>query len=223
MDANVKGEADASTAAAGPRTWQPPPPPRHPRRPRRCRHRRCSAGRAMAPGGGLWVAPHVVPDDWYFIYPTALAGPHARVLTNDEMRDHIWQLKLGKRLSFGRWKARHVVRFDFSHASSPLLPPPKLLLEPPPIYSREIQQGVRDEARATTAPMASAHGSCVMNNKSPTRQSTSANETMMQRARMEERRYTSRMSAGCASVTAFEGCIRQRGRALWVRTSGSYP
>lgn len=186
VDANVvkKARADASTAAAGPSNVA-------------AASATSGTSSATSPmqlvtpedaalverwrqGGGLWVAPDVVPDDWYFMYATALAGPHARVLTNDEMRDHIWQLKLGKRLSFGRWKARHVVRFDFSHASSPLLPPPKLLLESPPIYSREIQQGVRDEARASnllqwhlpTAPAVSA-----ANNKSPTRQSTSANET----------------------------------------------
>ena len=98
--------------------------------------------------GCLWAVRDSLADDWFFMWATAL-GPHMQLVTIDEMRDHLWNLKLRERLSFARWKARHVVRFEFSHPSMPGAPPPKLRLELPPPYSHEIQQSA---AAAPGAP-----------------------------------------------------------------------
>ena len=41
---------------------------------------------------------------------------------------------------FRRWKARHVIHFDFSHGASPERDVPTLTLREPPPYSVEIQR-----------------------------------------------------------------------------------
>ena len=49
--------------------------------------------RAWRAGGvGLWVCPEGTSDDWYWMYATVVAGADARVLSNDEMRDHAFRM-----------------------------------------------------------------------------------------------------------------------------------
>ena len=49
--------------------------------------------RAWRAGGvGLWVCPEGTSDDWYWMYATVVAGAEARVLSNDEMRDHAFRM-----------------------------------------------------------------------------------------------------------------------------------
>ena len=93
----------------------------------------------------LWVCVEGASDDWYWMYATVVAGAEARVLSNDEMRDH--SLRLLKPAYFARWKARHVIHFDFSHGAQSDRPEPVISLREPPAFSVEIQrsEGARDD------------------------------------------------------------------------------
>jgi hypothetical protein len=51
-------------------------------------------------------------DDWYWLYAAIFFGARTLVVTNDEMRDHHFQM-LHLR-SFVRWKERHQVRYELS-------------------------------------------------------------------------------------------------------------
>ena len=120
--------------------------------------------RSWRASGALWVTRPGADDDWYWMYATALLGAHVRVLTNDEMRNHHGGLReryvkpqrrhtrsVGVDVSgseqlpswFARWKARHVIRFDFSHGAEADRPLPALLLRLPTAYSSEVQRGAR--------------------------------------------------------------------------------
>lgn len=94
-----------------------------------------------AGGIGLWVCPDGTSDDWYWMYATVVAGAEARVLSNDEMRDHAFRMLAPS--YFARWRARHLVRFDFSHGARHDRPEPILTLTEPPAFSVEIQQSSR--------------------------------------------------------------------------------
>ena len=89
--------------------------------------------------GNLWATPDGYADDWYWMYATLLLGEGGRVLTCDQMRDHLFHLTLGKPLE--RWKTRHVVRFDFSSSDPEGAErvATEINLHEPPLYSHEIQ------------------------------------------------------------------------------------
>ncbi|CBI28050.3 unnamed protein product, partial [Vitis vinifera] len=69
----------------------------------------------------LYTTPTGSNDDWYWLY--AAIKFKCLIVTNDEMRDHIFQL-LGNDF-FPKWKERHQVHFSFSD-SGPVfhMPPP---------------------------------------------------------------------------------------------------
>ncbi|PQP95779.1 proteinaceous RNase P 1 chloroplastic/mitochondrial isoform X1 [Prunus yedoensis var. nudiflora] len=69
----------------------------------------------------LYATPTGSNDDWYWLY--AAIKFKCLLVTNDEMRDHIFQL-LGNDF-FPRWKERHQVHFSFSDAGPVFhMPPP---------------------------------------------------------------------------------------------------
>ncbi|KAF9616477.1 hypothetical protein IFM89_029774 [Coptis chinensis] len=69
----------------------------------------------------LYATPTGSNDDWYWLY--AAIKFKCFLVTNDEMRDHIFQL-LGNDF-FPRWKERHQVRFSFSDGGPEFnMPPP---------------------------------------------------------------------------------------------------
>ncbi|GLU09885.1 hypothetical protein SLE2022_267200 [Rubroshorea leprosula] len=69
----------------------------------------------------LYATPSGSNDDWYWLY--AAIKSKCLLVTNDEMRDHTFQL-LGNDI-FPKWKERHQVRFSFSDAGPVLhMPPP---------------------------------------------------------------------------------------------------
>ncbi|PIN25412.1 Ribonuclease P [Handroanthus impetiginosus] len=78
--------------------------------------------------GVLYATPYGSNDDWYWLY--AAVKLKCLLVTNDEMRDHIFEL-LGSNFFF-RWKERHQVRYTFTKGS------PKLMM--PPSYSLIIQE-----------------------------------------------------------------------------------
>ncbi|XP_068662200.1 proteinaceous RNase P 2-like [Aristolochia californica] len=78
--------------------------------------------------GALYTTPKGSNDDWYWIY--AAVKNKCSIVTNDEMRDHIFEL-LGQDF-FLRWKERHQVHYTFVKGV--------VKLQMPPPYSTVIQE-----------------------------------------------------------------------------------
>ncbi|KAE8712002.1 hypothetical protein F3Y22_tig00110266pilonHSYRG00109 [Hibiscus syriacus] len=78
--------------------------------------------------GILYATPYGSNDDWYWLY--AAVSCKCLVVTNDEMRDHLFQL-LGNSF-FPRWKEKHQVRLSMTRTG--------LVLIMPPPYSIVIQE-----------------------------------------------------------------------------------
>ncbi|CAO2196098.1 unnamed protein product [Urochloa humidicola] len=78
--------------------------------------------------GALYTTPSGSNDDWYWLY--AAIKLNCLLVTNDEMRDHIFEL-LGSSF-FPKWKQRHRVKYTFNKG--------KAVLVMPPPYSSKIQE-----------------------------------------------------------------------------------
>ncbi|VVB12147.1 unnamed protein product [Arabis nemorensis] len=76
----------------------------------------------------LYTTPPGSNDDWYWLYATAKLK--CLLVTNDEMRDHIFELLSSS--FFQKWKERHQVRYTFVKGC--------LKLEMPPPFSVVIQE-----------------------------------------------------------------------------------
>ena len=76
-------------------------------------------------------------DDWYWLYAAAQTG--AMVVTNDQMRDHDFQMLSPRQ--FLQWKERHQVFYQFV---GQYRREPKLLY--PPKYSERIQRALDGSA-----------------------------------------------------------------------------
>ncbi|KAJ7981147.1 proteinaceous RNase P 1 [Quillaja saponaria] len=75
--------------------------------------------------GVLYTTPSGSNDDWYWLY--AAVKLKCLLVTNDEMRDHIFEL-LGSNF-FTKWKERHQVRYTFVKGNAKLqMPPPYSLV-----------------------------------------------------------------------------------------------
>ncbi|KAL3638930.1 hypothetical protein CASFOL_016837 [Castilleja foliolosa] len=74
--------------------------------------------------GVLYGTPYGSNDDWYWLY--AAVKLKCLLVTNDEMRDHIFEL-LGSNFFF-RWKERHQIRYTFMKNSLKLIMPPSYSL-----------------------------------------------------------------------------------------------
>lgn len=82
----------------------------------------------------LVTTPPGSNDDWYWLYASVLAGEKGLVVTNDEMRDHIFQTLESR--SFQTWKAAHQVRFQVYDNKVDLVEPGK--------YTTAIQRKGQD-------------------------------------------------------------------------------
>lgn len=78
--------------------------------------------------GVLYTTPNGSNDDWYWLY--AAVKLRCLLVTNDEMRDHIFEL-IGSSF-FNQWKERHQVHYTFVKGNLKLLMPPS--------YSYVIQE-----------------------------------------------------------------------------------
>ncbi|CAO2038027.1 unnamed protein product [Urochloa humidicola] len=76
----------------------------------------------------IYATPNGSNDDWYWLYATIRCK--CLIITNDEMRDHTFQI-LEKNF-FPRWKERHQVRFTYDESS--------VTFQMPPPYSVVIQE-----------------------------------------------------------------------------------
>ncbi|KAI3450695.1 hypothetical protein Pfo_007360 [Paulownia fortunei] len=109
--------------------------------------------------GVLYGTPYGSNDDWYWLY--AAVKLKCLLLTNDEMRDHIFEL-LGSYFFF-RWKERHQVRYTFMKGILKLIMPPS--------YSLIIQESEKGSWHVPLAGEASDESSriwlCVTRSGSP--------------------------------------------------------
>ncbi|KAK7272213.1 hypothetical protein RJT34_28683 [Clitoria ternatea] len=78
--------------------------------------------------GVLYTTPNGSNDDWYWLF--AAVKLRCLLVTNDEMRDHIFEL-IGSNF-FNQWKERHQVHYTFIKGN--------LKLQMPPSYSLVIQE-----------------------------------------------------------------------------------
>ncbi|XP_061363242.1 proteinaceous RNase P 2-like [Gastrolobium bilobum] len=78
--------------------------------------------------GVLYTSPNGSNDDWYWLF--AAVKLKCLLVTNDEMRDHIFEL-LGSNF-FNQWKERHQVHYTFVKGN--------LKLQMPPSYSLVMQE-----------------------------------------------------------------------------------
>ena len=58
----------------------------------------------------IFASPSGSNDDWYWIYAAVLSGENGLLVTNDEMRDHIFQTLASR--YFQKWKLCHQVHFS---------------------------------------------------------------------------------------------------------------
>ena len=61
------------------------------------------------PSDELYTTPAGSNDDWYWLHAAVTAGTGGILVTNDELRDHVFQMLPSPRL-FYKWKERHQVR-----------------------------------------------------------------------------------------------------------------
>ena len=87
-------------------------------------------------GGELFTTPAGSNDDWYWLYAAVASGDDAFLVSNDEMRDHAFQMLPAPAL-FRKWKERHQVRFHMSKGTG-------LELYFPPAFSHCAQNAVDD-------------------------------------------------------------------------------
>ena len=100
--------------------------------------------------GILYKTPPGMNDDWFWMH--AALKYKTLVVTNDEMRDHHFQMMAPK--FFLRWKERHQMHFDFGvwedktssnskiniHRGASGRRPRQVMLSYPDLYSRRIQR-----------------------------------------------------------------------------------
>ncbi|CAB9529272.1 expressed unknown protein [Seminavis robusta] len=95
--------------------------------------------------GILCKSPPGMNDDWFWMHAALLSGPGTLVVTNDEMRDHHFQMLAPR--SFLRWKEHHQVHFHFGEDENKPYDkkrPPRrdraAVFMFPLVYSRRIQR-----------------------------------------------------------------------------------
>lgn len=94
---------------------------------------------AWRDSGVLYSTPPGMNDDWFWMHAALYSGPGTLVLTNDEMRDHHFQMLAPR--SFLRWKDRHQVHFSFGlWQREGGRQWRQVLLQYPDVYSRRIQR-----------------------------------------------------------------------------------
>ncbi|KIY94109.1 hypothetical protein MNEG_13854 [Monoraphidium neglectum] len=64
----------------------------------------------------MYVVPKGSNDDWYFLYAAFVARGDGLLVTNDQLRDHVWAMLRPKHVL--KWRERHIARY-----SIPMSPP----------------------------------------------------------------------------------------------------
>jgi mitochondrial ribonuclease P protein 3 len=84
----------------------------------------------------IYRTPPGMNDDWFWFHTALFSGPQTYIITNDEMRDHQFQMLTPR--SFLRWKDRQQIHFTFGEWQSPNQR--HVILYYPKRYSRRIQR-----------------------------------------------------------------------------------
>ena len=87
----------------------------------------------------LYKVPKGINDDCYWLYVSFLCNDKCLLVTNDEMRDHHFQMMHER--TFVLWKELHQVRFSFGFRGNAEVER-ECLLEYPKKYTRKIQCGI---------------------------------------------------------------------------------
>jgi proteinaceous RNase P len=85
--------------------------------------------------GILYTVPYKSNDDWFWLCATVKRGGRTLVVTNDQMRDHHFQML--SRRTFLRWRERHQAEFSLGGMGRDGARAVKV--EEPPVFSRCIQ------------------------------------------------------------------------------------
>ena len=94
----------------------------------------------------LYQTPPGMNDDWFWLHAALHFGPGTCIVTNDEMRDHHFQMIAPR--AFIRWRDRHQIHFNFGHwvqeknetISNDNRKVREVILQYPEPYSRRIQR-----------------------------------------------------------------------------------
>eukprot|EP00878_Enallax_costatus_P025310 GHUV01027077.1.p1 GENE.GHUV01027077.1~~GHUV01027077.1.p1 ORF type:complete len:260 (+),score=70.86 GHUV01027077.1:968-1747(+) len=62
--------------------------------------------------GRFHIAPAGSNDDWYWMYAAVMAREKGMLVSNDLLRDHVWNLLRPKHML--KWTQRHIIRFHFN-------------------------------------------------------------------------------------------------------------
>lgn len=74
-------------------------------------------------------------DDWYWLYAAVKSGSHAgQVVSNDQMRDHHFQMLAPRH--FLKWRERHQIKYRFTNSRSETRKRPGFMF--PPVYSHRM-------------------------------------------------------------------------------------
>ncbi|WIA12316.1 hypothetical protein OEZ85_012372 [Tetradesmus obliquus] len=88
--------------------------------------------------GRFYVTPGGSNDDWYWMYAAVQARERGLLVSNDQLRDHVWNLLRPKHML--KWTQRHIIRFSFNfHKTEAYLQHP---LPYTPCVQQFPQQGV---------------------------------------------------------------------------------
>ncbi|KAF5842544.1 hypothetical protein DUNSADRAFT_6394 [Dunaliella salina] len=82
----------------------------------------------------FYYTPMGSNDDWYWMYAAVRAKHKGLLVSNDELRDHIWGMLRPKH--FLKWKARHIAQYRFPKFDE--VGEPSLIY--PPAYTSCVQQ-----------------------------------------------------------------------------------
>ena len=80
----------------------------------------------------FYATPAGSNDDWYWMYAAVAAGDRGLLVSNDEMRDHLFHMLSPK--FFGKWKQRHQLRYTFTGS------PDSLEFDYPPPFTTCVQK-----------------------------------------------------------------------------------
>ncbi|KAJ8901559.1 hypothetical protein NDN08_003768 [Rhodosorus marinus] len=87
----------------------------------------------------VYLTPRRMNDDWFWLYAALLPlrqGSKAFVLSNDQMRDHVFRSLTES--AFLRWRERHLIEYSISKVN-------KFRLQIPSVYSRDVQKSRSNE------------------------------------------------------------------------------
>tara|TARA_B100000767_G_scaffold273189_1_gene302663 strand:+ start:3279 stop:4562 length:1284 start_codon:yes stop_codon:yes gene_type:complete len=82
----------------------------------------------------IFIVPKGSDDDWFWLF-ASLSNPKSYLVTNDEMRNHLYYMNLDK--SFQYWKETRVINYDLTHTMN-------FSIKEPYPYLKKIQLNIKN-------------------------------------------------------------------------------